>query len=362
MTPNTFAIDARLIGGDMTGDSTYWNGLLHGFSQVPDDVRFLLISNKDRPEGIPDDPRFHWLTVNSRRTRWWSLFRFPLKARRLGANVIHTQYNVSPLAGTHSVTTVHDVSFMIGPDWFQPRDRVILQRFVPPSMRRSSRVITVSETSKNEIVQFFPDVKDHLRVTPLAPGVGIQPMDRDEAQRIVREELEIDGPFLLTVGTRWPRKNVNLAIEAASALPSNIPHKLVVTGKAGWGEEQTSDRLISTGYVTDAQLSALYSAADLYLAPSLHEGFGLPLMEAFSCGCPVICGNGGALPETAGNAAKVMNGYDPGAWTQAITDLLHDSGKLLVMRQLGLSRVKQFSWRNTAEKTLAVYREVTHEP
>lgn len=362
MKPTTLAIDARLIGGDMTGDSTYWNGLLRGFNLLPDDVRFLLISNKEKPEGIPNDPRFYWLTVSSRKTRWWSLFRFPLKARRLGANVIHTQYNVSPLAGTHTVTTVHDVSFMIGPEWFQPRDRLILQRFVPPSMRRSSRVITVSETSKREIGQFFPDVTSNIRVTPLAASPSITPMDRDEAQKIVREELEIDGPYLLTVGTRWPRKNMNLAIEAASLLPSNIPHKLVVTGKSGWGEEVSSDRLIGTGYVSDRHLSALYSGADLYLSPSLHEGFGLTLLEGFSCGCPVICGNGGALPETAGNAARVMNSYEPDTWADAITDLLHDSGKLLVMRQLGLNRAKQFSWKDTAEKTLAVYREVTHEP
>ncbi|MBX3118581.1 MAG: glycosyltransferase family 4 protein [Fimbriimonadaceae bacterium] len=362
MNSSLFAIDARLIGGDMTGDSTYWNGLLHGFSQLEDDVRFLLISNNERPAGIPDDPRFEWLTVNSRRTRWWSLFRFPLKARRLGANVIHTQYNVSPLAGTHAVTTVHDVSFLICPEWFQPRDRLILQRFVPPSMRRSSRVITVSETSKREISQYYPDVKEQIRVTPLAAGPAIESFDKDMAQRTVHDDLGIESPYILTVGTRWPRKNTNLAVQAVSMLPTSIPHKLVVTGKSGWGDEETSDRVISTGYVSDAHLSALYSGADLYLAPSLHEGFGIPLLESFKCGCPVICGNGGALPETAGNAAKVMSSYEPGAWAQAIEDILHDSGKLLVMRQLGLSRVKAFSWRETAEKTLAVYHEVTHEP
>ena len=167
-------------------------------------------------------------------------------------------------------------------------------------------------------------------------------MPAEDAERTVREELGIDGPYLLTVGTRWPRKNMRLAIEAAGALPVSIPHRLVVTGKAGWGELPPNDRTVFTGYVSDEELTALYQCADLYLAPSLHEGFGIPLLEAWACGCPVLCSSGGALPEIAGGAAEVMQSWEARDWADRIAELLSDSSKLGLLRERGLKRLGEF--------------------
>jgi glycosyltransferase involved in cell wall biosynthesis len=149
-----------------------------------------------------------------------------------------------------------------------------------------------------------------------------------------------------------------LAISASNLLPRDVPHKLVVTGKQGWGEEGTGDRVFPTGYVSDEQLSALYSAADLYLAPSLHEGFGIPIIEAFTCGCPVLCSSGGALPEIAGDAARVMSTWDAESWSHAIAELLSDSGKLDSMRERGKRRAADFTWKRSAEIHAKVYQEV----
>jgi glycosyltransferase involved in cell wall biosynthesis len=284
---------------------------------------------------------------------------FPLGARRAGARVIHTQYNLSPLAGRRGITTIHDVSFFIGPEWFRHRDLFLLRRFVPASARRAARVITVSETSRSEIERFIPAARGKTVVTPLAPTPGLEPVPLDEARRLVEAETGIAEPFLLTVGTRWPRKNMGLAVEAVSGLPADIPHVLAVTGKPGWGEEHlASPRVRATGYVTEAVLSALYSSAALYLAPSRHEGFGLPVLDAFRCGCPVLCSAGGALPEVAGDAAVVLPSWSPADWTDTLRELLTDSGKLDAMRMRGLERVKQFDWMETARRTMAVYREV----
>lgn len=352
------AIDARLLGKRSTGDTTYWRGLLAGLSQIEHGLKFLLYSNTARPDGIPDCPSFEWIRLASRRDRWWSLFRFPLAARRRGAKAIHTQYNLSPLAGHVGVTTIHDVSFLIGPDWFRPVDRVLLQRFVPSSARRAARVITVSETSRADIEMHLKGVAGKVRVTPLGVNPVIERVARKDAQAAVKGALGIEGPFLLTVGTRWPRKNMELAIRAADLLDQRFPHQLAVTGKPGWGEDNAGDRTVATGYVDDATLSALYSAADLYLAPSRYEGFGLPILEAFSCGCPVLCSAGGALPEVAGSAATVLEDWSPETWAKAIMGLLGDSSKLQAMREAGLERAKCFRWETTAEKTCAVYREV----
>jgi glycosyltransferase involved in cell wall biosynthesis len=252
---------------------------------------------------------------------------------------------------------VHDVSFFVGPQWFKPRDRILLQRFVPPSVRRAKRVITVSETSRRDIERYIPEAAGKVSVTPLASNVLISAVPKEVAHQMVKADFGLDAPYLLTVGTRWPRKNMALAVRAATLLPPSIPHRLVITGHSGWGEEGQSPRALSTGYVTEAQLSALYSAAELYVAPSFYEGFGLPLLEAFTCGCPVLCSSGGSFPEVAGDAAEIEATWDAEHWAATMQGLLSDSSKLDAMRQRGYERVKDFSWEKTARLTEDVYRE-----
>lgn len=353
------AIDARLLSTHNTGDTSYWRGLVGGLFALAPDANLLLVSNTPAPASVPQAWKDAWLTVPGS-SRWWSLVRFPLVARQLRAGAVHTQYNVSPLV-RNGVTTVHDVSFLIGPEWFQPRDRFLLRTQVPASMKRARRVITVSETSKREISRFVPSVSGKVVVTPNALGDNVRPLDPSAARAQVKEELGLEGPFILTLGTRWPRKNMKLAIESCAQLPTHLPHKLVVAGKAGWGDLPRNDRTLFPGYVSDELLSALYSAADLYLCPSFHEGFGIPLLEAFACGCPVLCSPGGALPEVAGHAAEVAPNFEPKTWANLTESLLTDSGKLEAMRQAGRVRVRDFSWSETARLTEQVYREVADD-
>jgi glycosyltransferase involved in cell wall biosynthesis len=281
----------------------------------------------------------------------------------MGASAIHTQYSLSPLSGGIGITTIHDVSFFIGPEWFKPKDRAVLRASVPAAAKRASRVITVSETSKREIAQYIPGVHDKVRVTYPAGHTAIVPQKKTAARQKVKQNLGIEGPFVLTVGTIWPRKNTQLAVEAMRLLPTDIAHKLVLTGKSGWGNtnhkaQTTRHEPLTTGYVSFEDLSALYSAADLYLAPSRHEGFGIPIIEAFHCGCPVLCSSGGALPETAGNAAEIEPTWEAAHWAQTIRSMLEDSSKLDELRAKGLERAKRFTWEETARKTLEVYKEV----
>jgi len=353
------ALDARLLSSQNTGDTSYWRGLVSGLFAADPKANVLLVSNTPAPASVPQAWKDAWMTVPGS-SRWWSLVRFPLAARKLRAGAVHTQYNVSPLV-RNGITTVHDVSFFVGPEWFQPRDRFLLQTQVPASMKRARKVITVSETSKREISQFVPSVAGKIVVTPNALGDNVRPMPKQQARAAVSAALGFDGPFILTLGTRWPRKNMRLAIEACANLPSSLPHKLVVAGKAGWGDLPRNERTLFPGYVSDELLSALYSAADLYLCPSFHEGFGIPLLEAFACDCPVLCSPGGALPEVAGDAAVVAADFEPTTWTNLTESLLTDSGKLESMRQAGTVRLRDFSWTETARLTAQVYREVADD-
>ena len=358
MKTPTVAIDARLISQRNTGDTSYWRGLLRGLANVASDLRILLYSNAPKPANAPETPEFEWIHLPSSHDRLWSLVTFPRAAVQRGADVIHTQYNVSPLCGSRAVTTIHDVSFFIGPEWFGLKDRLLLRWQVPASVKRARQVITVSETSKSELERFIPASRGKVNVTYNALGDNIDPMPAEDARRIVSNELGVVGPYILTVGTRWPRKNIRLAIEACSGLPEAVPHRLVVTGKPGWGDLADHQRTQFTGYVADKQLTALYQCADLYIAPSFHEGFGIPLLEAWACDCPVVCSSGGALPEIAGGAAEVVTSWIAADWTAVIADVLADSSKLEQLCQRGRSRLGEFSWDKTARSTIDVYRKV----
>src|SRR5690606_3384707 len=150
-------------------------------------------------------------------------------------------------------------------------------------------IITVSQTSKAEIESLIPAAKGKVSVTYNGPSEFIQPIDRQSAKNLVSERLKISGPYVFTLGTRWKRKNTPLAIEEVEHLDAVLPHRLVVTGKAyGYETVEPGRRTVWTDYLDDEMVSALYSGADAYRAPSLHEGFGIPVLEAFACGCPVV--------------------------------------------------------------------------
>lgn len=355
-TPFLAAIDARLVSGRYGGDSSYWTALIFGFREIAADIPLLFVSNASRPQNIPWSETWRWEVVSAPSSRIWSWFSFPRAAKKLGARVIHTQYNLSPIAGRRGLTTIHDVSFFIGPEWFSKKDRFLLSRFVPASAKRSAKVITVSQTSRSEIEKFIPAAKGKVAVTPLASPPWVKPMDRKQATELARQKWGLDGPFLVTVGNQWARKNQQLAIDAVNLLPASLPHCLALAGKPA--DLPTSARIKQLGFVEGTDIGILYSAADLMIFPSLHEGFGLPILEAFSCGCPVICGAGGAMPEVAAGAACIPNSYSAPEWAGQIQELLNSSGTLSDMMTRGKMRLKDFSWVETASQTLRLYQEV----
>ena len=352
------AIDARLVAGTSTGDSTYWTGLILGLSKLKLPFTILLCSDKPKPEGVPEGEGIEWVQIPGRNSRWWSIVRYPLAARRLGAKAFHTQYSMSPLVGDRGITTIHDVSFYIGPSWFSAQDRMVLQKTVPRAIKRAAKVITVSETSKKEIEQYVPSAKGKTLVTPLACPPWIHQMPREQAQQVMRQKFGETGPYLLTLSTQWPRKNMQLAIDSVERLSAELPHKLLLTGKPGWGSITPGKRTKALGYVEQHLLSAIYSAADLYICPSRHEGFGLPVLEAFHSGCPVIASTGGSLPEVVANGGVLEPSWDSVAWAATIEELLRNPSKLQELRQRGYEVDRLYSWESTARRTVSAYSEV----
>ena len=152
------AIDARLIGGTNTGDSTYWTCFLQALLDKHPDVELVFISNQEKPKNVPYINNILWHFVPAKSSRWWSMVAFPLAARKLGAQILHGQYGISPLA-KNGLSTIHDVSFMVNSAWFSKRDEALLRTGVQITSKSAKRLITVSETSKNEILRYFPSAR-----------------------------------------------------------------------------------------------------------------------------------------------------------------------------------------------------------
>ncbi|MDR3710541.1 MAG: glycosyltransferase family 1 protein [Capsulimonadaceae bacterium] len=363
-------IDARLVAGRNTGDRTYWRGLLTGLSQTPSDHEFYLYVRRDPApeEQLPLDERFHWRVIPAANERLWSLTAFPFAAGKDRVDVAHVQYTVPPLMRAPVVTTIADISFKILPQLFPAKDAFLLGRSIPSSIRRAAAVIGVSESTRNDILTYYPGTPPE-KVHAIYNGIESryrprtvieQDLDRD----VAKVRYTLDKPFVLCVGLLQPRKNVPLLLRAFTRArnAAGLPHVLAVAGRRGWLAKETEnaiaeagDAVVFLGYVPDDDLPSLYGTADALAFPSLYEGFGLPVAEAMACGCPVICGNTSSLPEVAGDAAILVSPTDEGAWTQALTRLLTSPELRRSLGARGIEQARRFSWRTAAEQTLAVY-------
>ncbi|MEJ7615762.1 MAG: glycosyltransferase family 1 protein [Pyrinomonadaceae bacterium] len=207
-------------------------------------------------------------------------------------------------------------------------------------------------------------------MTPEAARRSFRPATRDEISE-ARRRLKIDDDFLLFVGTIEPRKNLITLVKAfeqvlgASSASSWRP-QLVIAGKEGWLTDELfayinkaglKERIKITGYITEDDLRALYSACEMCLYPSLYEGFGLPTLEAMACGAPVITSRVASLIETVGDAARLIDPLDASGLARAILELHQDEGARQHFSAAGLARARQFTWERTAEMTRAVYEE-----
>ena len=322
-------------------------------------------------------------------------FGLPAIALRRSVDVLHVTYNAPPVASCPVVVTIHDISFEHYPEFFSPRDYAILKTLVPFSARRAARVITVSQHAKREIVQRYGIDPQRVAVTYEAAAEQFRPVTDPAALQAVRARYGIgDGPFLLALGNLQPRKNIGRLVEAfgkvvnseqfsvisglsetvsedrspitdhSTSLRYGTACSLVIAGKALWRESEIfatvqqaglEERVVFPGYVDDADLPALYSAATAYVYPSLYEGFGLPPLEAMACGTPVVCSTAASLPEVVGDAAVSIDPLRVDSLAQGLREVLGNAGLRDDLRARGLRRAAQFSWDRCAAETLAVY-------
>jgi glycosyltransferase involved in cell wall biosynthesis len=263
-----------------------------------------------------------------------------------------------------AVVPVHDLTFLENPEWYR-RERAMYNRWgVARSVHRAKRIIAVSRATADALIKRL-DVR-HDRIDVVHNGVDERfvPVD-DAVKAAVRERYGLQTPFFLFVGTLEPRKNVARLIQAWDRIADAFPHALVLAGRRGWKAEPIfaaaesslfRDRIKMIGFVPHNDLAGLMGSAEAVVYPSLGEGFGIPVAEAMACGVPVLTSNVSSLPEVAGDSALLVDPTDEAAIADGLRKLADDGSLRQNLREKGLERAKQFTWRRSAEMTIGTYR------
>lgn len=362
--------DITSISDQPSGVGYYTLHLLTHLAEADGGHEYLLLSNRPaRPASLlPMAPLREVLRPFPSRMLWMQC-RLPATLREMQPEVCHYPNSIGPVASPCPyVVSIHDMTLSLLPGYHPWRRRLAVRPLIPLVAWRARRIITMSEQSRQDIIRLLRVAPERVVVIPEAAAPLFRPAAMAE-QRRVRAIYRITAPYVLYVGTLEPRKNLVRLIHAWHRLRQRgrIAHQLVIVGARGWQDQpiyqtvrvlRCAGDVIFTGYVPMQDLPPLYSGADAFAFPSLYEGFGLPVLEAMACGTPVLISTTPALVEVAGDAALKVDGHAVEAIGAGLECILTDPGLQAEMRERGLQRARDFSWKRAAEQTLKVYQHV----
>ena len=382
-----YVLDARTATPHFPGIGRYVTNLAAALAPLlTSDERLTILHQPDHRPALPDCAAVTLVPVAISPFALAQQWQIPRLLHRLRADVYHSGYNLMPYApGAPTILTVYDLIPLLMPEQSSGRAR-LLARWANILALRAARVaLAISEATRRDYLAHFRVPAERIIATPLAADPAFRPQP-DAAITTLRTRYALPERYVLYLGSNKPHKNLLGLVEAwqmargewraADGEPPTVTRgtdhalRLVIAG--AWDERYPeaqqrvaalgrNDSVVFLGPVAEPDLPALYAGAELFVFPSLYEGFGFPVLEAMACGTPVICSNVSSLPEVAGAAALQVDPRNAGALASAINRVSSDAALRRSMRQEGLVQAGRFSWTRTAQQTLSAYRCALHE-
>lgn len=377
-------LDVTAAVAQGAGIGRYTRELLRALATTdPDNHYRLFFASRTRPYPLPPLPPNFSVTALPIHDIWlarlWQRARLPLPVETFigPVDVFHSpDFTLPPVRrGTRTLLTVHDLSFVRDPGSAAPGLLAYLNAVVPRSVARADHVLADSQATKDDLIELYRVPAEKITVLYSGVEAAFRPVTDATQLATVRARYGLgEAPFILAVGTLQPRKNYVRLLQAFAELAfqsSLINLQLVIVGGKGWLYDSIfaeverlglRDRVIFPGFVADADLPALYSAARVLAYPSLYEGFGLPMLEAMACGTPVVASTASCLPEVAGDAALLVPPTDVPALAEALGRAVTDEAVRADLIAKGFARARAFTWDRSAGQLLALYRRLGTRP
>lgn len=358
-----------LIPGKVGGSEVYIRSLVKWLASIDSENEYYIFINRESA-GVFDDiapsAKIVQSGINavSRPKRiLWEQFVLPFKTKRLGIDVLLSAGMTSPfICPVPTVVVIFDLQHINQPENFPTWYLIFLRGIINLSARTSKKVITISTKSKDDIVRFYKLKPWKVVVTYMAVDHGVFYRRTSEEVASVKKRYGLPGRFILYIASSLPHKNYERLLEAFVTVREKIKGiKLVLIGARDYGHDviaekikalDLTDDVVFLGWLPFEDIPLIYAASDLFVFPSLHEGFGIPLLESFATGIPVVASGIEPITEVAGGAARLVDPFNPNDIARGVIEVLTDTDLRRSLIQRGLKRSGEFSWEKTASETL----------
>lgn len=355
-----------------TGTEWYSYNLIINLAKIDSQNRYFLYSKEPLQEELRDlPPNFKNKVLNWPPRRLWTQIRLSLEMLINPPEILFVPAHTIPLIHpSRTITTCHDIGFERFPQLYSKTDLKYHRWAMKLAVKKAQRIIAVSQFTKNEIIDVYNINPEKVVVIYHGFNKDIYHPIKDELKvNSILKKYKISKPFILYIGRLELKKNTPGLVKAFGILKQSKrwPHKLVLTGQEGYGSDEINkninsfklfNEVIKVGYIPAKDLPFIISATDLFILPSFYEGFGLPVLEAMACGCPVIASRIASLPEIVGEAGFLVNPRNPEDIMRAMDRVLEDQNLREQMIQKGFKWVQNFSWEKSALKTLEVLKSM----
>lgn len=370
-------IDATALPHQPVGAGNYTIQLIRALARLDTNLELVVYTHRHGQNliDVPEQVCFHWRLVPDHqpaRRLVWEQTGFPKLLRQEGIDLLHSLHYTRPLSlPCASVVTFHDMTFLLFPELHTFAKRKFFPAAIRYSARTADALIAVSESTRQDAIRLLKLDPARIHAIPLGIPEDFKPYPGSPQLNVIKQKYQLPDHFILYVGMLEPRKNIPLLLRAYRRVLDQGPAPfLVLAGRMGWGVEPVRqiinelalpEQIHFTGYITPEDLPFVYNLADLFVYPSLYEGFGLPPLEALACGTPVITSAVSSIPANMGEAAILVPPADELALSAAMTEVLNNHELRQQLSTKGLLQAAKFKWETTARQTIEIYLQVMHK-